>query len=368
MQNYIFEFLILVFSIVFYLPQKHGTGCRKYSTSSIATESVNATRYLAFIFLFLTLLVVFRDVSIGNDTGQYYSDFRHYKPWDFDNRYEVGYNILQSLSKILSSSDHAIFMTVGLISMMLFYNFIRRYSGYYFLSVIIFIFLGFWGSSLNIIRQVIACAVISFSYRYLLSRNAFKFIICMVIAASFHTTAIVFSIVWLIKSIKLSEKTLLLAIIGVMMAYTSFSALLAFTFSIDDSYEGYTDSIFGEGNRIGAIFQAVCYIGLVVFAWCIRLKVGAKKFRTAGLDLPFILSFLGAAILLMSYNMSIFGRLAQYFNIFELILIPNAVRLFRPLQQQFVTVVLFIYINIYFWVIQIYRPEWNLIFPYHTFL
>lgn len=368
MGHYQFEIWLIILSFVLLLPRTRPVKLNVASEYYRQNETPIAQRFLIFIFLFLGLLIILRDENIGNDTIEYVRSFNRYRIWDFNNRFEPGYNLLQSVTKILSNNKFAILMSCGTITILLFYNFIKRYSKYYFLSIVFFVFLGFWGQSMNIIRQTLACAIIAYSYSFLISNKLFKFIVSVLIASTFHSTAILFLSAWFIKSIKLTTRNILYALIGVIALYASFSTVLQYTFMINDSYEGYSNSIFGEGNRTGALFQASCYVGLVIFALIIRNRAGVQTFRDNGLDTPFILCFIGAAILFMSYNMSIFGRIAQYFNIFQLILLPNAIRLLKVKQQYVVTSLLFIYVNLFFWITQILRPDWNRIFPYQTFL
>lgn len=369
MPNYIFELCFILLSVILFLPNSRkvhiGAGLQA-NCNLLSDETPIAKRFLIVSFALLGFMIMFRDITVGNDTVMYVKEFRRYDCWDFNNRYEVGYNILQSLTKLVCENKYAIIVTSGAITTFLFYDFIKRYSNYYFLSIVFFIFLNFWGDSLNIMRQTLACSVLTYSYRFILSNKFIKFLITVLIATSFHSSAILFLCAWPIKFIRINNKTILYLIIGVIAAYASFSVLLRFSFMIDDSYEGYASSIYGEGNRIGALFQASCYIGLVLFALFLRAKIGGRKFSGAGLDIPLLFSFLGAVILLMSYNMSIFGRIAQYFNVFELILLPNVIRLLPANKQRLITFLLFIYVNIFFWMTQILRPEWNLIFPYHT--
>lgn len=78
------------------------------------------------------------------------------------------------------------FLTIFLIT-----KFILQNSNNPKLSFTLFFLLGFYFSSMNIIRQYVALSVILFSVKYAYRKNWIKFSLLCLIAAGFHSSAII---------------------------------------------------------------------------------------------------------------------------------------------------------------------------------
>lgn len=365
MEFYVVEFLILGLYLFLILRLEY----RNANSPVLDSRSLYSTEktYLRIIFIFLAILVMFRENSIGNDSIAYFRGFQRTSEFG-DTRYETGFAVLLYLSKRISHYPYTIFITSGAIAMFLFYHLIEKYSKWFFMSVILFVFLDFFELNMNIMRQGLAMGVICLSYKYLLNKKLFKFITIVLIATLFHSSAIIFLISWFIYRLKLNFKNLAFSLCGLIVAYIMFDLVLANLFWGLDQYEDYRETIYGEGGRIGALFQASIYILLLIIVLIIRRKIGTKKFTEHHLDGLFYLCFAGAGFLLISFNMSVVGRIAFYFNIFQLILIPNILKLTTEKRRLNYVIVLILALNIYKWTILIMRPEWNIVYPYKIHL
>ena len=77
---------------------------------------------------------------------------------------------------------------------------IYKYSNSVWMSVFLFYSLGYFGASMNTIRQCIAMTIIFLAYHFILENKIKLFLISVILATTFHKTAIVF----LVASIFLS--------------------------------------------------------------------------------------------------------------------------------------------------------------------
>lgn len=323
--------------------------------------------YLNFAFVFLAFMVMFREEHIGNDTFAYYYGYLTYDS-NTDSRYEPGYLFIYKICKFFFTTPYAIIFVTGGLSMLLFYIFIRSNSNWMFMSIMIFVFLGIFDANMNIVRQAIATGFTCYSYKYLKNNHLLKFLICIGIAVSFHATAIIFIIAWWFRKIKISKSIIFLALGVTILLYILFSILLSKVLILFTQYDGYQDSIFGQGNRIGALFQTSIYVILLINILLIYYLVGKKRFQNGNFDFLILMCIIGTIIQFLSFKMSIIGRIAMYFNVFQIILLPNLIMLVSPKNRIIISGSILFFLNAYYWTTILLRPEWNIIYPYRTFL
>ncbi len=320
--------------------------------------------FLIISMSILAFMAAFRENNIGNDTYQYFLDYQLNDAFDFENRYEPGFVVLSGVFKIISNSPYNIIIGSSVISFLLYYKFISIYSRWYFFSVILFLLLGFFDTSMNIMRQVLAVGILLQGYQYILNKKFIPFVITVILSATFHYSAFIFIFAWWICKIKPSDKNLTIIIIGFLILSTvAFSSILNSLLGIFTLYEEYQNSIFGQGQRIGALFQSAILVILLFVAYYLR-KQNRCKFTNIGLDSVFMLCFIGMLIQLLSYNMSVIARFAVYFNIFQIILIPNLLIQLPLKKRYYYATSVFFLANVYTWIILMYRPEWNVVYPF----
>ena len=79
--------------------------------------------------------------------------------------------------------------------------------------------------------------------------------------------------------------------------------------------------------------------------------------------------FLGALIIFISFKFNLLDRIASYFTVFSIVLIPNSINNMRLKHTRILMIVLVVigfFMNQF--IKQIYRPEWNKIYPIELIL
>ncbi|MDE6432735.1 MAG: EpsG family protein [Lachnospiraceae bacterium] len=163
------------------------------------TSSKSVKRVLHIVALFLPILLsAFRAVSVGRDTGFYaYPVFRIAKTYDSFFSF-IGYDGLEPGFLFLEYVGANIFDSFPFVLGSM--QFITNYCVYRTIcelgeeknlpvGMLVFYFLGY-GSSLNVIRQYAAAALILLAFAYLKNK---KYVLCCVmigLAYLFHTTAL----------------------------------------------------------------------------------------------------------------------------------------------------------------------------------
>ena len=115
--------------------------------------------------------------------------------------FEVGYETLAVLTSRVFSSQYAIFWIISLILYIPIVIYCRKKTCNARAAIATFLFWGFWGLSLNIMKQAVAMVFILLAYECLKSKKIFFFILFAILAVSFHTTSFAAIVIILIVNI-----------------------------------------------------------------------------------------------------------------------------------------------------------------------
>ncbi len=113
--------------------------------------------------------------------------------------WEIGYNLLVYISTKVTNSYQGVLFATNLLTITFVYkglekldkNFSRAFA------MLIFYFM-FYASSLNLMRQWIAVAIIFYSFHFIQDGQTKKYLFCVILAMLFHNSAIIGIIIWLI--------------------------------------------------------------------------------------------------------------------------------------------------------------------------
>src|SRR5690625_2272592 len=165
----------------------------------------NERNLLIVLFIQLYLILAFRNPSVGIDSIPYINIFERTKRhsfFDFSfSRHEPGYLFFNKMLGFIDS--HQIFIAImAFIPLIMIFRFISKESKIIWLSIFLFITLGFYTNTFNWMRQIIAMALVATSYSYLKNENKKGFFIYVFLATLFHVSAIAFLIVYFVRKIK----------------------------------------------------------------------------------------------------------------------------------------------------------------------
>ena len=162
----------------------------------------NHDRALFFSFVILAVFVGISDMlggydryiyselfdgiaNITNEGGDYkYSAIYELYPS------EVGYIGSNIFLSFITSNRYVFILLYTFIIYFLYYLSLKEYSTNYFFAMMLFMGLMFF-FTFTYLRQMVGVGIAWFAIRYIYKRNLYKFIICILIAASFHNSAIV---------------------------------------------------------------------------------------------------------------------------------------------------------------------------------
>lgn len=285
-----------------------------------------------FVTLVMTLFVLqsgLRNVAIGSDTFQYFSHFTEVTSYTWN---ELWQNFLQNIGKdpgymLLEKTFATIIPNYRLylifIAVCFFWTLGRlliRFSlsnAMVLLTVPLYqaIFYGFF--SITGLRQTVATTILLIAVPFALEKKPLKFFLLVLLAATQHKSALLFSFFYPLCFLKNSRQLLLIAIISMLPMYL-IGPSIAQGLIADTIFEQYS-SYLNQYERVGAysfiFFMVVLGIGTLV-----KIK------KMSGLlphDYVFVNAFaigllLTPLVMIDPSNM----RVVQYYSIFGLIVFP----------------------------------------------
>lgn len=322
-------------------------------------------KYLFFMGIML-LIASLRDVSVGTDTEFYVKLYNNIRNISLINiltlstRIEIGYLILNKIISLFFKNNFKFFILIlSLIIYIPFFIILKKESKDIYFSLFLFLGLRYYYFFLSGLRQSLSIVLIFASFYFFKRNQNFKFLILNILAYFFHKTAIIFLPVFMLKEIKFEKKYInRVLFMGVIYILIGDKLLLIVTKTLKlEYYSGYiTSSNFFGRFELTLVLQF--FYSLVMLFFQQRIQERKQD------NLINWITLLGVFMNLVSLTGSVLARLALYYNIFMIVIIPNSL-VKKPNKILKIIVITFILINHF--VILYFRPEWNNVASYKMF-
>ncbi len=277
------------------------------------------TKFVSFLIVAILVLVAGLRYKVGADYVYYYTSYEGFKRAELNIFEEPGFKFLARLSEKIYDDPAtwlfiAAFITVGFMAVT-----VIRNSEMYWLSILLYIFLGEWSGCFNGIRQYLAIAVLFAGHCFIKEKKLWHWLLVVFIAMLFHITAIIGIIFYFYPRIKLSVKNIFLSVLLVFVgiqAYDKIFALISFIKQDELILEG-------EGatyilNSINPLRIAVAWIPVIFFLIFMKYyNINQKKIR-----FYMNMSILNACFMTVAMNSAYLGRIGGYTNIYNTIVWP----------------------------------------------
>lgn len=303
-------FLIIVWALIFRIGKK---------------TKLKQVLFVAICFLQCTLISAVR-FRVGYDYSQYAIGFFSMVVDGFSNMsyedWEIGYILLNKIVGIFTAWPGAIMVVTSVISMTGPAYLIARYSKNPFLSVFLYVNFYLFYLDMNFIRQAIAMSIICFAYGFLKDKKFWRFLLLVIIASTFHFTALYMIPVYFVCLLRINSRTMLLYLFGLFYYYLLSDGLLNFVLS--RFHREYLGSQFIQWgmNPLYVVIPVIVTLAMVIAAYYIKDK-------TRTLEVLIHLTLMMGFWQVISTKHSLFERFSYYTMIFTVLAIPEAVSAFR---------------------------------------
>ena len=176
---------------------------------------------LAFSFILLALFVGMSDMLGGYDRYIYASLFDdiaditrvggNYKDASIFTLYpsEIGYIGSNVLISFITSNRYIFILLYTLIIYFLYYFSLKKYCINYPFAIMLFMGLMFF-FTFTYLRQMVGVGIAWFAIRYVYKKELYKFIICVLVAASFHNSAIILFPLYFLPIKRFSQRSIII--------------------------------------------------------------------------------------------------------------------------------------------------------------
>ncbi|NMA49686.1 MAG: EpsG family protein [Tissierellia bacterium] len=319
--------------------------------------------FLIISTLLLSILSGIR-YNVGTDYNNYVVSFVNqfnYSFWDFSYiSRDYGFYFIYKLIGIFTKEYSIALTIISLLTVSLISSTIYSYSKMPLFSILLYITLNFYTFSFNGVRQALAVAICVYSFRFIVDGDFRKFICCLIIASTIHFSAIVFIIAWISRDYILKGFK---SYIGGM----SFITAILFANNIielllNNFYKNYSYDSFGmSGMPIGLVILIPICIGLFIFF--LKTKLYANDRNNIALVNIGIVTML---FFIYSTKISNFTRIAEYFYIFSIITIPNAVSIFKKRGDRAILITAIFSLAFIWFYLSTIRGNLHNVLPYYT--
>lgn len=301
-----------------------------------------------------------RSYLIGtNDIKVYYNFYDYISSIPFKDifkyniyGFECGYVVLNKIFSYIFSNPQAIIYVEASICILGTEYFIYKNSQKSFDSLIYFICLGSMMFALSGFRQTIAMSICLVSVEFVKQKKLIPFLLCIMLACSFHQTAIVFIISYFLinKDFKMQHVSIL---IGIMI----------FVFAFKNQIISFANYILGRnyGGYIGSAYNGISYV--IVYLIIIIMAIITKKEHNNINKIGINMTFLSFVFFTLGYYVEIAQRISWYFLYGNIIALPNLYMLSKDKDRKMIRG-FFIILAI---IIYLYRFSNNLYTDYHFF-
>lgn len=310
----VYFLMILVLSLLFIF--------NAYYLQKIKLNSVQEQRPMkAVIFFVVSVLVLVAGLRyrVGADYVYYYTSYDGFKKAELNIFDEPGYKILAKISEKIYDDPATVLFLAAFITVSLMTVTVIRNSDMYWISILLYIFLGEWSGCFNGVRQYLAIAILFAGHGYIKKKKFWHWLMIVFVAMLFHITAIIGIVFYFYPRIKVSLKNIFLSVLIVFMGLQVYDRIFSFIGFIKQ------DEMILEGigstyimNEINPLRILVAWVPVFFFILFIKYY-DTKQER---FQFYMNMSILNACFMTVAMNSAYLGRIGGYTNIYNTIIWP----------------------------------------------
>lgn len=283
-----------------------------------------------------TLFVGLRDLDVGVDTIRYAYAFGHLDT--FDNDYEPGFVLLMRIVYAFTSNPHIFVFIVAVLSIAPIGFVFYRLSKMPYLSWLVYIGFYYYTFTFSGLRQSIAIALLFLAFYFLVKDKALVPLLLILLAGSFHISALVFLPVLFLRKHVVRKWDILLIIPAYLLVYLF--RVPIFRLITQFVYEDY--EIIQTSESTWALVNLALFFLLYFMSFFVKYDRSEHLSLTlmAIGNMPMILTSIGSNV----------QRVANYFCIYVTLALPGVMRAIPKRFRGLVLIVIFvILLSFYLW-------------------
>lgn len=298
------------------------------------------------IFLYIIIIVLIaisgmRDLSYnkGSDEDLYRNYYDRIMIMKSDARgenREYGYWLINYILTLFIKDNQAIIILCAVITNFLIVKNLYKYSNYFNFSLFLYISLGTYFETFNVMRQFLAAAILFQGINYIIEKKKIKYIICVAIATSIHFSAIVMLPIYWIVQIKNKKKLYYSIIIFAVIFSITFFIIIGVLGSNIVKFEGYYNAFYNGSYGVNIFRILVISLPVILIGLQYNKIIKGKE----ELEIIYFHSFLCMIFMICAYQYVIIARLCIYFYVYYIIMVPELIYLIKEQKSRIFALVL----------------------------
>lgn len=237
------------------------------------------TSYIKKIYLFICTLILGLisgcRFSLDGDFYTNYIGFIKTSDLRFKDIFtssEFGHLLFRKVISLFTTNPQWYFAISSVFIIVSFFIFFHRYSPNIYISILLFVTLTIYFYTHNITRQYIAISICLYAIPFLLDRKFWRYLIIILIAMTFHTSAIIMIVLYFIANIPIKLITILNYIVSISIVLILFYQVLNFVQRF--IYYNYSNESYGmiPSNKLNIVLPII----QLIFAFCLYRYNNAK--------------------------------------------------------------------------------------------
>lgn len=325
-------------------------------------------------FIIAAVLAIFVGLRISyNDTYTYMNMYEALSPGisnlltiDLNIGSNPGFWVVNTIIKTIGFSTQSFLMVYAIATVGIYLWFIRKYSDNIWLSVFLFFTMGCYTFTMAAIKQCVAVAFCLVATDRYLQNKKISFVLWVLIASTFHPYSLMYLIIPFLNFEPWSGKTYLFLIIFLIIGLSLqplLGTVVDITTMLGEEYDATTFT--GEGINIFRL--AVVWVPVVI-SFFTRRYLRANNSKADNIILN--LTILNAEIMFIGLfgTANYFGRLANYFLIFQALCLPHLFKAFNETSRKLITSACIIGFLLYFYYANVINQNFDSMFNYVPFI
>lgn len=317
--KYIVLLLVLFFLVL-------STRTEKYKKILIAISAI-------ILIIFASMRGILLDGKYkGNDFESYRNWFYNIENIRLTWNNDIAFNLLMLvINRTTGSFDFFIVITSSLLVLSI-YSFAIKNSENFVMTIFCFITFGIYELAFSAIRQWVAGTFFLFAYQFVKDKKFWKYFISILLASTFHNSAIILIIVYpfVNSKLKVKSKIIICLIATIVIAIlTKTNSILEVIYKYMPVYKYKYLNIGNELNSNYTVFSIGTLCTLIILLYyknfLLKNKYNRNKF-------DFLLMLCVFAYIATINPM--FGRLLQYFMPAVPLIIPSIISIFNNKEQR----------------------------------
>lgn len=279
--------------------------------------------YLVFVGIVLIIIAGFR--------GDFNSDYVGYETiFNFHNQFndlgsllnykyktEIGYVIFNWLIGRFTDNAIWVFVLSSTIIIVLYFNEIRKHSSNICLSVLLFVTIGGYYISFNIMRQILSAAIVFAGSVYIYKGKKWSYFAVVLFASLFHLSALIMIPFYYILNFKFNYKKLAVTLILLFIVSNNIHSLIDFIQQY--AYSHYLTGFYGMTGY--GYKNIVLPTGVIIFT---LIGYSSKLYeKNNKLNIWLNATIFYAFFSFLGLNIQMLERLSYFFAPYVLLIIPK---------------------------------------------